>query len=98
MLTGVVGQLTASTGSGSVGVQGKPTGDWKVSSASGDLQVTIAAEQGYTLDASTTSGDLAVASGLTIEKQPGHRRAHGAVRGGGPTLRISTASGDIAVK
>lgn len=98
VLTGVVGQLTASTGSGSVGVEGKPTGDWKVSSASGDLQVTVAAEQGYTLDASTTSGDLAVAAGVSVEKKPGSRHAHGAVRGGGPTLRLSTASGDIAVK
>ena len=98
VLTGVVGQLTASTGSGSVGVEGKPTGDWKVSSASGDLQVTVTAEQGYTLDASTTSGDLAVASGISVEKQPGRRHARGAVRGGGPTLRLSTASGDIAVK
>ena len=90
--------MTASTGSGSIGVEGKPTGDWKLSSASGDVQVAVPAEQGYTLDASTASGDLAVASGLNVEKQPGQRRAQGAVRGGGPTLRLSTASGDIAVK
>ena len=97
-LSGVVGQLSASTGSGSISVEGKPTGDWKVSSASGDLQVAVPAEQGYTLDASTTSGSLAVASGLNVERTPGHRRAQGVVRGGGPTLRLSTASGDIAVK
>jgi DUF4097 and DUF4098 domain-containing protein YvlB len=97
-LTGVVGRLSASTASGGIDVTGKPTGDWQVSSASGDMHVTVAAEQGYTLDASTTSGDIAVAAGLSVEKQPGRRHAQGAVRGGGPTLRLSTASGDIAVK
>lgn len=97
-VTGVVGQLSASTASGSIDVTGKPTGDWKVSSASGDLQVAVAGEQGYTLDARTTSGDLAVATGVNVEKQPGSRSAHGAVRGGGPTLRLSTTSGDIAVR
>ena len=58
----------------------------------------MAADQGYTLDASTASGSLEVASGLDVQRQPGRRRAQGAVRGGGPTVRLSTASGDIAVK
>ena len=97
-LTGVVGLLSASTGSGSIGVTGKPTGDWKVSSASGDVQVVLPAEQGFTLDATTTSGSLEVAGGLNVEKSPGRRRAQGAVRGGGPAVRLSTASGDIAVR
>ena len=97
-LTGVVGLLSASTGSGSIGVEGKPTGDWKLSAASGDVTVAVPAAQGYTLDASTTSGNLAVASGIDVQRQPGRRRAQGAVNGGGPTVRLSTASGDIAVR
>jgi hypothetical protein len=97
-LTGVVGLLSASTGSGSIGVEGKPTGDWKVSSASGDVKVVMPAGQGFTLDASTSSGNLEVAGGLNVEKSPGRRRAQGPVHGGGPAVRLSTASGDIAVR
>lgn len=98
-LKGVVGLLSASTGSGRIGVEGTPTGEWKVSSASGDVRIAVPADQGFTLDARTTSGSLEVgAEGVTVEKSPGRRRAAGAVRGGGPTLRLSTASGDIAVR
>lgn len=97
-VTGVVGQLTAQTGSGGIGVQGRPTGDWKVSAASGDVDVQVPAEQGFTLEASTSSGSLDIAAPLTVQGKVDRRRIAGSVRGGGPTLRLSTASGDIAVR
>ncbi|HTV01702.1 MAG TPA: DUF4097 family beta strand repeat-containing protein [Luteitalea sp.] len=97
-LTGVVGLLTASTGSGSIGVNGKPTGDWRVSAASGDVTVAVPDGQGFTLDASTASGSFDIASPLTVQGRVERRRVQGTVRGGGPTLRLSTASGDIAVR
>jgi DUF4097 and DUF4098 domain-containing protein YvlB len=97
-LTGVVGLLSANTGSGSIGVEGKPTGDWKLSAASGDVQVAVPSEQGFTLDASTASGSLDIAAPLTVQGKIDRRRVQGTVRGGGPTLRLSTASGDIAVR
>lgn len=97
-LSGVVGLLNASTGSGSIGVNGKPTGDWRVSAASGNVTVALPAEQGFTLDASTASGSFDIASPMTVQGRIERRRVQGTVRGGGPTLRLSTASGDIAVR
>lgn len=97
-LTGVVGLLSASTGSGSIGVQGKPTGDWRLSAASGNVDVAVPSEQGFTLDASTSSGSLDITAPLTVQGRIDRRRIQGTVRGGGPTLRLSTASGDIAVR
>jgi DUF4097 and DUF4098 domain-containing protein YvlB len=97
-LSGVVGLLHASTGSGSIGVNGKPTGDWRVSAASGNVSVALPAEQGFTLDASTSSGSFDIASPMTVQGRIDRRRVQGTVRGGGPTLRLSTASGDIAVR
>lgn len=97
-LTGVHGLLAASTGSGSIGVEGTPTGDWKVSAASGNVSIVVPSEQGFTLDASTASGSLDIASPLTVQGRIDRRRVQGTVRGGGPTLRLSTASGDIAVR
>lgn len=97
-LTGVNGLLVATTGSGSIGVEGNPTGDWKVSAASGDVNLVVPAEKGFTLDASTASGSLDIASPLTVQGRIDRRRVQGTVRGGGPTLRVSTASGDISVR
>ena len=97
-LTGVVGLVQASSGSGNVKVDGTPTGAWKLSAASGDVVVHLPTEQGFTLDASTASGDFDVAGPLTVQGRIEKRRIQGTVRGGGPTLHISTASGDIAVR
>ena len=97
-LTGVIGLVQASSGSGNVQVNGKPTGDWKLSAASGSVRVQLPAEQGFTLDASTASGDFDVAGPLTVQGKIEKRRIQGTVRGGGPTLHLSTASGDIAVR
>lgn len=97
-LTGIIGLVRASSGSGNVQVDGKPTGDWKLSAASGDVRVQLPAEQGFTLDASTASGNFEVAGPLTVQGKVEKRRIQGTVRGGGPTLHLSTASGDIAVR
>ena len=97
-LAGVVGLLTASTGSGSIGVSGKPTGDWKVSAASGNVTVDVPEGQGFSLDASTGSGSLDITPPLTVQGRIDRRRVQGTVHGGGPMLRLSTASGSIAVK
>ena len=97
-ITGAHGLLTANSGSGSVGVEGTPTGDWKVSSASGDVQVAVPSTQGFVVDAKTASGSLDVAAPMTVQGKVDRRHVTGTVRGGGPTLRLSTASGDIAVR
>jgi DUF4097 and DUF4098 domain-containing protein YvlB len=97
-LTGVIGLVTASTGSGSIGVAGKPTGDWKVSSGSGNVIVDVPAEHGFSLDASTSSGSLDITPPLTVQGRIDRRRVQGTVHGGGPMLRLSTSSGNIAVK
>ncbi|MCC6164350.1 MAG: DUF4097 family beta strand repeat protein [Acidobacteria bacterium] len=97
-LTGVVGLLSANTGSGNIGVDGTPTGDWKLSAASGDVKVRVPADRGFVVDASTASGSLDMGPALTLQGKIDRRRIQGTVRGGGPTLRLSTASGNIAVQ
>ncbi len=95
-LEGVNGMLAASTGSGSIGVEGTPTADWRVSAASGDLTVALPSGKGFTLDASTSSGTLDIP--LAVQGRSERRRVQGTVGGGGPMLRLSTSSGDIAVR
>jgi hypothetical protein len=97
-LTGVVGAVSASTGSGDVEVAGTPTGHWKISSASGEVTVAVPGDTGFTLDARTSSGSLNLDVPLTTQGRMDRRRVEGAVRGGGPTLELSTASGSISVR
>lgn len=97
-LTGVVGALTASTGSGSIEVSGRPVSGWKASSASGRIAVRVPADSGFRLDARSSSGAIDVDMPLTTEGRQDRRHVQGSVRGGGPTLELSTASGSISVR
>lgn len=97
-LRGVVGALTASTGSGDVEVAGTPTGKWKVSTASGSVAVAVPSETGFNLDVRTSSGSLNLDVPLTTQGRFDRRHVQGAVRGGGPTLELSAASGSISVR
>lgn len=97
-LTGVNGALTASTGSGDVSVNGTPTSDWKISAASGDVVIAVPEGRGFALQASTSSGRFQLAPEIAVQGQVEKRRISGTVRGGGPTLHLRTASGNIAVR
>src|SRR5690606_40201594 len=97
-LTGVVGTVQASTGSGDVQVTGTPTGAWKLSSASGSVAVDVPDAAGFMLDARTSSGSLNLDVPLTTQGRMERRRVQGSVRGGGPALELSTASGSISVR
>lgn len=97
-LAGVTGAVNASTGSGDVNVAGTPTDTWKVSTASGSVAVAVPGDAGFTLDARTSSGSLDLDVPLATQGPTDRRRVQGAVRGGGPTLELSTASGSIRVR
>lgn len=97
-LAGVAGGMTASSGSGDVDVSGTPAGSWKVSTASGSVAVRVPEAAGFTLDASTSSGSFDVDVPLTAQGRTDRRRVQGIVRGGGPTIELSTASGSISVR
>lgn len=97
-LAGVHGLLSASTASGDIGVAGTPAGDWQLSAASGDVTVDIPTDRGFSIDADTASGDFAFASEVKVQGRVEKRRVQGTVLGGGHTLRLRTASGNIAVR
>jgi DUF4097 and DUF4098 domain-containing protein YvlB len=102
-LRGVNGGVFAETGSGDVIAEGKIAGDWTVHTGSGDVTVRLPANSSYEVELSTSSGTLTVNDPVNTTVQgkvnEGGNRHHvaGKVRNGGPTLRVSTGSGDVRI-
>jgi DUF4097 and DUF4098 domain-containing protein YvlB len=97
-LHGVNGALRAGTGSGDVEIDGNPTSDWRLSTGSGTVRVGLNPSAHYTVNASTSSGDIHVGQHITLQESLDKQHIVGTVNGGGPTLRITTSSGDIDLR
>jgi DUF4097 and DUF4098 domain-containing protein YvlB len=97
-LYGTNGAVKAQTGSGDIEIDGNPSAEWKLETGSGSVRLALGPQSRCNLNASTGSGSVNVSA--PIARQAGLEKQHisGAIRGGGPTVRISTGSGDISVR
>jgi len=95
-LKDVHGGLRAGTGSGDIKVNGDPQSDWKLETGSGSVEMWPGSS-GFTLDASTGSGSVHTDGEMTVQGSFDKHHITGKVHGGGPTVRVSTGSGDIKV-
>ena len=93
----LIGGLRARTGSGDIEIDGEPTADWNVDAASGDVALRLPGNAHFALDATSSSGHVRTAHPLDESGSRGRRQLRGLVRGGGPRVDISTASGSIDV-
>ena len=96
-LQGVAGALKASTGSGDIDAQGQPTSDWKLTTGSGSVRLAVGNAH-FNLDADTGSGGINVSQPITMQGSLNRHHVSGVVNGGGPTIRVSTGSGDVQIK
>jgi hypothetical protein len=96
-LKDVKGGLRAETGSGNIKVDGTPAEDWKLQTGSGSVQFTPG-NTAFTLDASTGSGSVHTDRDMVVQGSFDKHHITGKFNGGGPTVRISTGSGDIRVQ
>lgn len=74
--------------------------DTLLSTSGGQVDVKVAKDSGFHLDASTSGGDVR-ADGITITLEKGgsgKSRLVGAVNGGGPELKLRSSGGDIHVR
>lgn len=97
-LHGVQGALKADSASGDVFVQGVPAASWTVSTASGDITLELPAGQAFDLEARTRSGRIDSKHPITVAGTTDRHRLSGKVAGGGPLVRLQTASGDIELR
>ena len=95
---GVQGAVRASTTSGSLAIEGQMARDWRLSSSSGHVTVSVPANQGFELDASSSSGQIDTDFPITVSGTIGKHALRGAARGGGPLLHVRTSSGGISIQ
>jgi DUF4097 and DUF4098 domain-containing protein YvlB len=93
---GVDGAARVRTGSGSVTIEGKPTGPWDLETGSGSVRAHMASDAAFTIDAKAGSGGVSTSQPV-IAGAVARGELRGQVRGGGPTVRIRTGSGDISL-
>jgi hypothetical protein len=91
------GGLRAGTGSGDIKAGGVPSADWKLETGSGNIEIWPG-NAGLMLDASTGSGSIHTDHEMLTQGTQDRHHVSGKLNGGGPTVRISTGSGDIRVR
>ena len=92
------GPLQLRTASGTVVVNGEPVGAWSVKAASGSVTMDVGASAAFDLDARSGSGRIDSAHPVTMTGHVSRKQLSGRVRGGGPRLEVTTASGAIRIR
>ena len=95
---GVSGGLHAEAGSGNIDVAGSPTDEWRLESGSGSVSAHVGSAAKFTLNAETGSGSVHVEQPLLSQGTLDRQHVVGTVNGGGPTIRVTTGSGNIEVR
>jgi hypothetical protein len=94
---GVSGGLHAEAGSGSIEVAGNPTAEWRLESGSGSIRVNLGSAAKFNLNAETGVGSIHVEQPLLSQETRNRQHVVGTVNGGGPTIRVTTGSGNITI-
>lgn len=95
---GIKGGVRAHTGSGDIEANGDVTGPWQLHSGSGTIRMALGASSGFNLDVHTSSGSIHSDLPITVQGSLGSHELKGTVRGGGPTVDVSTSSGDVNIR
>ncbi len=95
---GVKGGVHARTGSGDIEADGSVAGAWQLHSGSGNVRLAVGSNSGFDVDLHTSSGSIHSELPITVQGSMGGHELKGTVRGGGPTVEVSTSSGDVEIR
>ena len=95
---GINGGMQAKTGSGDIETNGTVSGPWQLHSGSGNIRLAMASNNGFNLDLHTSSGSIHSDLPITVQGSMSPHQMKGTVRGGGPTVEVSTGSGDVEIR
>ncbi|MEO8736493.1 MAG: DUF4097 family beta strand repeat-containing protein [Edaphobacter sp.] len=95
----IAGNIFVSNRNGSVNItSAPPLGNVTVENRNGSVTLTVPEHSSFFIDAETTNGDLNNDFSLPTQGTDTHKNFTGTVGSGGPTLRITTSQGDIALR
>ncbi|MGP8258396.1 MAG: DUF4097 family beta strand repeat-containing protein [Acidobacteriaceae bacterium] len=97
-ISGVSGGLHAEAGSGNIEVAGNPTAEWRLESGSGSVTANVGSAAKFNLNAETGSGSIHIDQPLLSQGTLDKQHVIGTVNGGGPTIRVTTGSGNITIR
>ena len=95
---GANGGLRARTGSGDITADGSVTGSWELQSGSGNIRLAVGSAKGFDLDVHTSSGSIHSELPIMVQGSVKRQQLQGKVNGGGPSVRVSTSSGDVDIR
>jgi len=100
-LEGVTGDIQVENANGDIEIHAAdklPMGKMNLNGRHGDISLTIPANAGFQLDATTRKGDITTDFGsLKIDSSSGGSRASGTVGNGASKLQINADTGDIRI-
>lgn len=94
---GARGAVTTSSQSGHVTISGSPGRPWSAYSGSGALEIGIASDTPFNVDASTGSGSITI-EGATVQGSVTKRKVAGTIGSGGPLVRVNSRSGSVKLR
>ncbi len=95
----VAGDVSVTNRNGSVDItSAPPLGNIAVENRNGSVNVNVPEQAGFTVQAETTNGDAENDFSIPIQDSDNRKSFGGTVGKGGPTIRITTTQGDIALK
>jgi len=95
---GIKGGVRGRTGSGNIEAGGTVAGPWQLHSGSGNIRLAVGSNSGFNVDLHTSSGSIHSELPITVQGSMGSHELKGTVHGGGPTVEVSTSSGDVEVR
>jgi hypothetical protein len=96
-LNGLRGGVAVTTQSGRIQVEGTPARPWTARAGSSAIELSVASGTGFSVDASSHSGDVTV-EGAAVEGATTKHKVTGSVRGGGPLMQATSQSGAIRIR
>ena len=96
-LRNLQGGFDARTGSGDIEISGHITGNSRATTGSGSIRLEVG-NTGLNLTAHTGSGSIRTSAPAQGAGEESHQRFSGPINGGGPSVELTTGSGDIEVR
>jgi putative adhesin len=97
-ITGARSFVDARAGSGGVRIEGRPLDTWNLRTGSGGINVRVADDTPFEVDARTASGAITSQQPVTVVGERSRNRLQGTVRGGGARVELETGSGGIHIE